>query len=104
MFNNAPVATVMSPINIVYNQTTWIDVSVSDADGDIVRCRWATASNGIDECGTICPPSSLPANAIIYPNCTIVITGPNVGNRYALAVMVSFILFINIRDLSTFLN
>ena len=31
-FNNAPVATVMSPINIPANETTMIPVSVSDAD------------------------------------------------------------------------
>ncbi|CAF2746760.1 unnamed protein product [Rotaria sp. Silwood2] len=87
MFNNAPVATVMSPINIEQNKKTLITISVSDADGDIVRCRWATASNGIDECGSICPPSSLPANTVIYSNCSIEITGTTAGSRYALAIM-----------------
>jgi hypothetical protein len=95
MFNNAPVATVMSPINIQVNQTTFIPVSVSDADGDIVRCRWASnASNGVNECGSVCPPNSLPANTVLYSNCTIQITGSIVGNMYAVTFMVSFFLIL----------
>ncbi|CAF3215944.1 unnamed protein product [Rotaria sp. Silwood2] len=74
LYNNAPVATVMSPIQIPVNQPTVITVPVADADGDPTRCRWSTSSNGIDECGGVCPPSSLPSGAIIYPNCTIIIT------------------------------
>jgi hypothetical protein len=42
MFNNAPVATVMSPINIEVNQTIVTSVSVSDTDGDFLRYRWAS--------------------------------------------------------------
>lgn len=90
MFNNAPVATVMSPINIQVNQTTYIPISISDADGDIVRCRWANNSNGTDECGSVCPPNSLPANTILYSNCLVEIKGTIVGNMYAVTVMVSF--------------
>jgi hypothetical protein len=89
MFNNAPVATVMSPINIQSNQTTSIIVSVSDADGDIVRCRWANASGSVDECGSVCPPSSLPANTVLNSNCTIQITGSIIGNAYAVTFIVS---------------
>ncbi|CAF2463360.1 unnamed protein product [Rotaria sp. Silwood2] len=66
----------MSPIQIPVNQPTVITVPVADADGDPTRCRWSTSSNGIDECGGVCPPSSLPSGAIIYPNCTIIITVP----------------------------
>ena len=91
MFNNAPIATIMSPINIQVNAATAITVPVSDPDGDIVRCRWATAANGVDECGTVCPPGALPAGTVIYQNCTVVITGTAVGNRYAVALMVSIL-------------
>ncbi|CAF4262225.1 unnamed protein product [Rotaria socialis] len=53
MFNNAPVAAVMFPINIQQNHKTLITVSVSDPDGDIIRCRWANSLNGVDECSSI---------------------------------------------------
>lgn len=59
MINSAPVATVMSPINIPYNKTISITIPVGDADGDILRCRWSTKSNGINECRDICPPNAL---------------------------------------------
>ncbi|CAF4936424.1 unnamed protein product, partial [Rotaria sp. Silwood2] len=65
-----------------------VTVSVSDADGDVLRCRWATSSSGVDECASVCPPSSLPSSTTIYSNCTIVITGTAVGSKYAVGLMV----------------
>ncbi|CAF1357152.1 unnamed protein product [Rotaria sordida] len=88
LYNNAPVATLMSPINIPSNQSIAINVPVADADGDTTRCRWSTSSNGIDECGDVCPPSSLPPNTVIYPNCTIIIIGQTVGEWFAITLMV----------------
>jgi hypothetical protein len=90
LYNNAPVATMMSPIYIPYNKTIVINVPVADPDGDPLRCRWAMKSGGLDECSDVCPPGSLPPNTIIYPNCTIIITGKNISDWYAVAVMVSF--------------
>lgn len=29
-------------------------LSVVDEDGDFVKCRWATRSSGINECGDVC--------------------------------------------------
>ena len=90
-FNSAPVATVMSPINIPYNKSISITIPVADADGDTLRCRWANKSNGINECRDVCPPNSLPPNTIIYPNCTIIINGQNLSDWYAVAVTVSLV-------------
>ncbi|CAF4963763.1 unnamed protein product [Rotaria sp. Silwood1] len=87
-YNSAPVTTMMSPINIIVHERTIITVPVSDTDGDVLRCRWATSSNGVDECASVCPPSSLPSNTTIYSNCTIEITGNTVGNKYAVGLMV----------------
>jgi hypothetical protein len=95
LYNNAPVATMMSPINIPANHSTIINVPVADADGDPVVCRWSTASAGVDECGGVCPPSSLPPNTVIYPNCTIVITGQNIGDWFAVTLMVCKLLSIS---------
>jgi hypothetical protein len=91
LYNNAPVATMMSPINIVQNKPTTINVPVGDSDGDDVRCRWANNS----ECANVCPPSSLPANTTIYPNCTIIITGKNIGDWFAVTVMVRYVIFLS---------
>ncbi|CAF4030879.1 unnamed protein product [Adineta steineri] len=85
LYNNAPVATVMSPINIPINQKTVINVPVADADGDITRCRWSTT---FTECGDVCPPGSLPPSTVIYPNCTIVITGQHIDDWFAVTIMV----------------
>ncbi|CAF2410032.1 unnamed protein product [Rotaria sp. Silwood2] len=87
-YNNAPVATMMSPVNIVKDQPTVIKVPIADADGDNLQCRWSTLSGGIDECGGTCPPNSLPANTTIFPNCTIIITGTIVDQWYAVTLMV----------------
>jgi hypothetical protein len=89
LYNNAPVATMMSPIYIPVNQPTAINIPVADADGDPMRCRWSTSANGVDECGGVCPPSSLPPGTVIYPNCTIMITGQNIGDWFGVALMVS---------------
>jgi hypothetical protein len=88
LYNNAPVATVMSPINIPVNQSTIIHVPIGDADGDNLRCRWSTNTNGIDECGQVCPPGSLPPGTVIYSNGTIIITGQNIGDWFAVTFMV----------------
>ena len=90
LYNNAPVATMMSPINLPFNKTVAIHIPVADADGDTVRCRWATNTGAVDECSSVCPPGSLPPNTIILPNCTILITGRNISDAYAVAVMVRF--------------
>ena len=90
LYNNAPVATMMSPIYIPVNQPTVINVPVGDADGDTLRCRWSTSSNGVDECGDVCPPGSLPSGTVIYDNCTIIITGQNAGDWFAVTLMVSY--------------
>ena len=90
LFNNAPVATMMSPINIPQNQPLAIHVPVADADGDTTRCRWSTSLNGVNECGGVCPPGSLPPNTVIHPNCTIIITGQNLGDWFAVTLMVCY--------------
>ncbi|CAF1336500.1 unnamed protein product [Didymodactylos carnosus] len=85
-YNSAPMATMMSPINIPLNQLQVINIPVSDNnDNDILKCRIAVGST---ECGDTCPPGSLPANAVVYPNCTITMTGTTNNYYYAVAIMV----------------
>ena len=95
LYNNPPVATVMSPINIPYNKTLVMHIPVGDADGDTIRCRWSTNANGINECASVCPPDSLPPGTTIFPNCTIVIPGDNVTieDWFAVAIMVGWFIY-----------
>ncbi|CAF1174322.1 unnamed protein product, partial [Didymodactylos carnosus] len=90
-YNTAPVATVMSPINIPQNVPQTIPIPVSDANGDNVRCRW---SEGATECGLVFPTVgggnySLPSNITLSSDCIIVVTGDIIDNWYAITVMIA---------------
>ena len=87
-FNNPPVSNVVSPLVISLRQRRSVVIPVSDADGDFLRCRWASSSGGVDECSSVCPPSSLPNGTVLYSNCTIDIPGANATGVYAIALMV----------------
>ncbi|CAF4694549.1 unnamed protein product [Rotaria socialis] len=73
LYNNAP------------SQPKAINIPISDADGDPMRCRWASSTT---ECGQVCPPGTLPNDTIIFPNCTIIITGTVIGDLFAVTVVV----------------
>ncbi|CAF4082174.1 unnamed protein product [Didymodactylos carnosus] len=61
-YNSAPLATMMSPLNIPKNVQQIINIPVSDANDDDLRCRWANSST---ECGDACPTASMiPANTV----------------------------------------
>jgi hypothetical protein len=85
-YNNPPVATIISPIYIPVHIQQSIFIPTIDADNDPVRCRFA---NGTNECGQVCPPASLPSGTMILSNCTLIITGANVNDWYAVAIEVS---------------
>jgi hypothetical protein len=84
-YNNPPVSTMISPIYIPVGISQEIFIPTIDADNDEVRCRFA---NGSDECGDVCPPASLPNGTELLPNCTLLITGMNVSDWYAVTIMV----------------
>ncbi|CAF1073311.1 unnamed protein product [Didymodactylos carnosus] len=76
---------MMSPINIPVNVLYTIQIPVSDANDDDLRCRWAS---GTSECSGVCPPGSLPTGTTISSDCKITITGTVVNNYYAVTVTV----------------
>ncbi len=84
--NHPPVAAIISPIYIPVGIQQAIFIPTIDADNDQVRCRFAL--NGSNECADVCPPASLPNGTVILSNCTLFITGTNVGDWYAVAIMV----------------
>ncbi|CAF1146267.1 unnamed protein product [Didymodactylos carnosus] len=88
-YNTAPIGATISPINVVQGQTQTIDVPISDANNDILKCRWASQSNG--ECGSTsaCPPGSLPSVTTLIAPCSVQITTTSsVGTYFALSLMV----------------
>ncbi|CAF0842936.1 unnamed protein product [Didymodactylos carnosus] len=91
-YNSAPLATMMSPLNIPKNIQQIINIPVSDANDDDLRCRWASGST---ECGDACPSASLiPANTVLYSNCTLMITGTLADAYYAIPVVVMKFFFL----------
>ena len=87
-FNNAPVVTPIAPVDIPVNRSMMIPIQITDVDGDTIRCRWSTNSTGVNECGQVCPPGSLPRNTIVLPGCTVIITGEAIGDWHVVTVMV----------------
>ncbi len=84
--NTPPVATIISPVDIPVGVQTALFIPTIDSDNDVVRCRF---SNSTDECSDVCPPASLPNNTVIIAsNCTLLITGANAGDWYAVALQV----------------
>lgn len=66
---------------------------MSDADGDIIECRFAKSSNvlggvTVDECDTVCQPAALPPSTqLISGNntCTLIVSLPTIG-YYVVAI------------------
>ena len=91
LFNNAPIATVVSPIIIYPNERKIFTLAIKDPDGDEFRCRWSLPSNnGVDECSTVCALAAVPPNTTLYSNCTVETVGTTPGLEYAFAIMVGF--------------
>jgi hypothetical protein len=84
-YNTPPAATMISPIFIPVGIPQTIIIPTIDADNDQVRCRFA---NGPDECASVCYPNSLPNGTNISSDCILSITGSNVSDWYAVAIVV----------------
>ena len=84
--NSSPQVALVSPIVLVANnQPQIIELSVIDADFDIVQCRFA---NTTAECGTTCAFNSLPSNTTISSNCTLTIRHYQSDVWYAVSIQV----------------
>lgn len=95
LINSSPTSDI-PPVNYVpagSSYSTLIDIPISDADGDIIECRFAKSSNtyagvSVDECGMACENLALPSSAqLISVNntCTLNVTLPSIG-YYAVAI------------------
>ncbi|CAF0911332.1 unnamed protein product [Rotaria sordida] len=84
--NTPPVANMISPVLIPVGIRQSLIIPTIDSDNDVVRCRFANTTN---ECSDVCPPSSLPNNTVlISSNCTLLITGAQVDDWYAVAIQI----------------
>ncbi|CAF1487853.1 unnamed protein product [Adineta steineri] len=84
-YNTPPVAIMISPRFIPVGISQTIIIPTMDADNDQVRCRFASTTA---ECASVCPPNSLPIGTIMFSNCTLLITGSNVADWYAVAIVI----------------
>ncbi|CAF1314880.1 unnamed protein product [Adineta ricciae] len=98
-FNNPPASTMISPVDIPVGIARLIPIPAIDPDNDHIQCRFAQGAN---ECGSVCYPNSLPAGTVLYSNCTLFITGSNVNDWYAAAIVIEdFVSSISTSPLST---
>ncbi|XP_013419907.1 uncharacterized protein LOC106180466 [Lingula anatina] len=83
--NASPVTTSNPLVSMDITCGYQFDIPSVDADGDIVRCRWAI---GYAECGNVCGP--LPGSTL-YPNCSLIIPSSKRSlygsGFYAVAIM-----------------
>ncbi|KAL3868276.1 hypothetical protein ACJMK2_041103, partial [Sinanodonta woodiana] len=86
--NRSPVVNVSPVIRLVQGCSASIDLSVSDSDGDTVRCRWSSSNSSFhDECAGIC--KSFPGAVLNETTCKIQYTPMGTGSGYyAVAVQV----------------
>lgn len=90
LYNHAPISNFMSPLYTPANFYNEMSIPVIDPEGDVIRCRWANTSGGVDECGGACPLNSIPSGTDLYSSCDMVIKGSaTVGEWYAFTIMVS---------------
>lgn len=90
LYNHAPITNFMSPVYVSVNSYSETSIPVFDADNDSIRCRWANTSAGVNECGDVCPPNSIPSGTTLFSDCNMVIAGSStVGDWYAFTIMVS---------------
>jgi hypothetical protein len=97
LINNSPTSNIQTviyvPANV--NQTTSIDIPMSDIDGDDVECRFAKVSNvlggvTVNECFGACSTVALPASTqLISGNntCTLIVQLTSIG-YYAVTIQI----------------
>ena len=82
---NASPETKMEPIvNLLYGCNHTITIPVEDADGDVVRCRWAEST--YRECGGVC--RAFPDAVLNERDCTIFYSATGIIGLYAVAIQI----------------
>ena len=82
---NASPETKMAPIlNLLYGCNHTITIPVEDADGDVVRCRWA--ESGYGECGGVC--QAFPGAVLNERDCTMFYSATGTVGVYAVAIQI----------------
>ena len=82
---NSSPETKMTPIvNLLHGCNHTIAIPVEDADGDVVRCRWAESRFG--ECGGVC--QALPGAVLNGRDCTIFYSATGAAGLYAVAIQI----------------
>ncbi len=95
LINSSPT-TDIQPIVYVpagINQTAYVDIPMSDADGDEIECRFAQASSTlggvtVDECDNVCKTVALPSSTQLISGgntCTLVVKLTSIG-YYAVTI------------------
>ncbi|XP_052105024.1 fibropellin-3-like [Mytilus californianus] len=54
LINSPPICSMQPIVRLKQGCSYSMKIPVIDEDGDFVKCRWATSSSGVNECGDAC--------------------------------------------------
>ncbi|CAG2199744.1 Delta-like protein B,Fibropellin-1,Fibropellin-3,Neurogenic locus protein delta,Protein crumbs homolog 1,Sushi, nidogen and EGF-like domain-containing protein 1,Protein jagged-1,Protein eyes shut,Delta-like protein 1,Protein jagged-1a,Neurogenic locus notch homolog protein 2,Protein crumbs,Neurogenic locus notch homolog protein 4,Sushi, von Willebrand factor type A, EGF and pentraxin domain-containing protein 1,Protein crumbs homolog 2,Neurogenic locus Notch protein,Neurogenic locus notch homolog protein 1 len=84
---NSPPSFAMQPVVRLKQSCSYsIKIPVIDEDGDFVKCRWATDSSGVNECGDAC--SGLSNSKLDEENCTVTYNAIGATGWYVVALQI----------------
>ncbi|KAL9963573.1 hypothetical protein ACROYT_G027096 [Oculina patagonica] len=86
--NTSPVTTMTPIVRLKWGCNHTINIPVTDADNDEVRCRWASGSSVSSECGGICGSYGLPNATMYQRECKITYSATDYTGYYAAAAMI----------------
>ncbi|CAC5388868.1 Neurogenic locus protein delta,Protein eyes shut homolog,Neurogenic locus Notch protein,Neurogenic locus notch homolog protein 3,Protein eyes shut,Neurogenic locus notch homolog protein 1,Fibropellin-3,Protein crumbs homolog 2,Sushi, nidogen and EGF-like domain-containing protein 1,Protein jagged-1a,Sushi, von Willebrand factor type A, EGF and pentraxin domain-containing protein 1,Neurogenic locus notch homolog protein 2,Delta-like protein B,Protein crumbs homolog 1,Delta-like protein D,Protein jagged-1,Pr len=86
LINSPPIFSMQPVVRLKQSCSYSIKIPVIDEDGDFVKCRWATNSSGVNECGNACHGLS---NSILdEENCTVSYDATGASGWYVVALQI----------------
>ncbi|XP_063402647.1 uncharacterized protein LOC134686779 [Mytilus trossulus] len=86
LINSPPIFAMQPVIRLKQSCSYSIKIPVIDEDGDFVKCRWATNSSGVIECGQAC--SGLSNSILDEENCTVTYNAMGAPGWYVVALQI----------------
>jgi len=82
--NVSPETKMAQVVDVLHGCNHTITIPVDDAEGDVVRCRWADSSHG--ECGGVC--QALPGAVLNQRDCTLFYSAVGTAGLYVVAIQI----------------
>ncbi|XP_063417878.1 fibropellin-1-like [Mytilus trossulus] len=86
LINSPPICSMQPIVRLKQGCSYSMKIPVIDDDGDFVKCRWATRSSGINECGDVC--YGLSNATLIEETCTLSYNATGASGWYVVALQI----------------